>query len=547
MERRMNRPRPWLAHYDPNVPGSLDYPTICVHDYLKIQTKRNPRRAAIIQGDQVTTYESLNKLTKGFAQQLITAGIKPGDRVGICLPNSLEFVVSFFAVLQAGGIVAAMNPIFPAAELEFQVNTAQVGVVITNAQKAPDFEEIDGKRLAIILVTVDNGEFAAALTGVWTENDIASMAAPVTMPEVHPQDAAVFQFSGGTTGTPKVAVGTHQNLVTNATQFRHWLVGLEDGKETFLIAIPLYHVYGLVLGLILGTAKGATLVFLEKLGDVDEMLRLIEQFNVSYFPAVPSIYHLINNHPTVKSGAYSLRTIKACISGSAPLLESTRLEFEKLTGGSLVEGYGLSEAPTATHCNPVLGEKKPGSIGLPLPDVDCRIVDLANDNDVAFGDEGELLISGPQVMSGYINAPEENRAALRDGWLRTGDIARMDTDGYFYISGRKKELIKVHGLQVWPNEVEKVISAHPAINECAVAGVADKASGERVKAWIVLQPGNCITLAEVKAYCQGKLAVYKIPSEIEIRAYLPKTAVGKLLRRELVREHNEQIEKEQGA
>ena len=543
----MNRPRPWLAHYDHNVPGSLVYPTICAHDYLKIQTETNPRRAAIIQGDQVTTYESLNKLTKGFAQQLITSGIKPGDRVGICLRNSLEFVVSFFAVLQAGGIVAAMNPIFPAAELEFQVNTAQVGVVITNAQKAPDFEEIDGKRLAIILVTVDNGEFAAALTVAWTENDIANMAAPVTMPEVNPQDAAVFQFSGGTTGTPKVAVGTHQNLVANATQFRHWLVGLEDGKETFLIAIPLYHVYGLVLGLILGTAMGATLVFLEKLGDVDEMLRLIEQFNVSYFPAVPSIYHLINNHPTVKSGAYSLRTIKACISGSAPLLESTRLEFEKFTGGSLVEGYGLSEAPTATHCNPVLGEKKPGSIGLPLPDVDCRIVDLANDNDVAFGDEGELLISGPQVMSGYINAPEENRAALRDGWLRTGDIARMDTDGYFYISGRKKELIKVHGLQVWPNEVEKVISTHPAINECAVAGVADKASGERVKAWIVLQPGNGITLAEVKAYCQGKLAVYKIPSEIEIRAYLPKTAVGKLLRRELVREHNEQIEKEQGA
>ncbi len=352
----------------------------------------------------------------------------------------------------------------------------------------------------------------------------------------------MLQFSGGTTGTPKAAIGTHSNLVANVTQFRRWLVNLEDGKETFLIAIPLYHVYGLVLGLILGVATGATLVFVEKPGDVEEMLALIHKYPISYFPAVPSLFNMINNHPGVLQGKFDLHTIKACISGSAPLLESVRTNFEKFTGGSLVEGYGLSEAPTATHCNPVLGEKRSGSIGLPLPDVECKVVSVENDLvERAQGYEGELLIRGPQVMSGYFNAPVESAAVLRAGWLHTGDIARMDNEGYFYLSGRIKDLIKVHGMQVWPLEVEEVLSKHPWIKECAVAGVPDEESGEKVKAWIILRPGESIYLDEVRSYCQGKLTAYKIPSLIKICHSLPKTPVGKVLRRELVREHMEEL------
>jgi len=302
----------------------------------------------------------------------------------------------------------------------------------------------------------------------------------------------------------------------------------------------LYHVYGLVLGLLLGIATGATLVLLQKPGDVDEMLHAITKYPVSYFPAVPSIFNLINNHPGVKRGDYKLNRIKACISGSAPLMEAVRENFENLTGASLVEGYGLSEAPTATHCNPILGEKRAGSIGLPLPDVECRIVSLENNQvDMPIGEEGELLIRGPQVMPGYFNHQEESSALLEGGWLRTGDIARMDAEGYFYLSGRIKDLIKVHGMQVRPTEIEQVLSEHPLIKECAVAGVPDEKSGERVKAWLVLQDGHEMALDNLRQYCQGKLAAYKIPVEVSICASLPKTAVGKVLRRELVREHLE--------
>jgi long-chain acyl-CoA synthetase len=347
------------------------------------------------------------------------------------------------------------------------------------------------------------------------------------------------QFSGGTSGAPKAALGSHLNLVANAMQFRHWLVNIGDG-ETFLIAIPLYHVYGLVLGLILGVACHARMVLIEHPGLVDEILDAIVRYPVSYFPAVPTIFNRINQHPSVVNGNISLSSIKACISGSAPLLESVRREFENNTGGSLVEGYGLSEAPTATHCNPILGEKRSGSIGLPLPDVDCKIVNMEDGMTVVDeGEEGELWISGPQVMMGYLNNPGESELTLRDGWLRTGDIARMDADGYFYLSGRMKELIKVHGMQVWPTEVEEVVDQHPAVMECAAAGIPDESSGERVKIWVVLQPGEDLSLADVVDFCQEKLAGYKIPAQLEVRNSLPKTGVGKILRRVLLEEHNQ--------
>lgn len=535
----MKDSRPWIHRYDKGVPAKLEYPDYCAHDYLAMQAKTNPERVAVISGSNQIDYRALHEKAVQLALSLVENGIKPGDRIGLCLPNSADFIIAFFGILQAGGVVAAMNPLFPQRELEFQVRTADVNLVITNAEKAHDFKALEPPENPQVLVLSAAGGLTDLTNGRKISPNLSTHQIDMaTLPEITPTAPAVLQFSGGTTGTPKAAVGTHKNLVANVTQFRTWLVNLQDGNETFLITIPLYHVYGLVLGLLLGVATGATMVLVENPGNVDEMLRVINKHAISYFPAVPSIFNMLNNHPDVINGKVGLHHIKACISGSAPLLRPVRVSFEKLTGGSLVEGYGLSEAPTATHCNPVLGEKRPGSIGLPLPDVECRIVNLENDRvDVPQGEEGELLIRGPQIMSGYFNAEKETKAALSGGWLHSGDMARMDADGYFYISGRIKDLIKVHGMQVWPVEIETVLSQHPAIRECAAAGVPDPGSGERVKAWLVLRVGESITLAEVREFCGGKIAGYKIPSEIEILATLPKTAVGKLLRRVLVNEH----------
>jgi len=359
--------------------------------------------------------------------------------------------------------------------------------------------------------------------------------------DIQPDDVALFQYSGGTTGTSKGAIATHRNLVANSLQIRHWLVGAEEGKETILMAIPLFHVYGMVAGMLFGIRLGGALIMVPNPRDLDDVLGNIQKYKTTIFPGVPTLYNAINNHPDVVAGKYNLSTIKGCISGSAPLMRETKEKFEALTGSIVFEGYGLSEAPTATHCNPFLGENRTGSIGLPLPDVDARIVSL--DDEVTFlatGEVGELVIKGPQVFKGYHNMPTETANTLRDGWLHTGDIARMDDDGYFYIVDRKKELIKPGGYQVWPREVEEVIAANPKVKEVAVAGVPDPYRGETVKAWIILKPGETMTEEEVRDWCKDKLAKFKVPTLVEFReGELPKTTVGKILRRELIRQHKE--------
>ncbi|HBY06246.1 MAG TPA: hypothetical protein DEH22_00035 [Chloroflexi bacterium] len=313
-----------------------------------------------------------------------------------------------------------------------------------------------------------------------------------------------------------------------------------DGKEVVLMAIPLYHVYGMVAGMNLAMSIGAALVMIPDARDIKDNLENLQKYKASLFPAVPTLYNAINNWPDVVAGKYDLSSIKACISGSAPLMRETKERFESLTGGVVFEGFGLSEAPTATHCNPITGENRIGSIGLPLPDVDARIINL--DDEVTVlppGEIGELVIRGPQVFKGYFNMPTETNNSLRDGWLYTGDIARMDEQGYFYIVDRKKELMKPGGFQVWPREVEEVIMDHPKVMDVGVAGVPDPYRGETVKAWVVLKPGEQADAEEIRAWCKDRLAKYKIPSEVEFRTELPKTNVGKILRRELVREHKE--------
>jgi long-chain acyl-CoA synthetase len=398
-------------------------------------------------------------------------------------------------------------------------------------------------RVLFTLAKEKKGGHRVTLSGgdVWLQDVLKQYAgAPAPKVNVGPEDIALFQYSGGTTGLSKAAVALHRNLVANTLQIRAWMPQTKDGQETVLMAIPLFHVYGMVAGMSYAVQAAASMAMVPNPRDLKDVLESIDKFAPTVFPGVPTLYNAINNHPDVKAGKYKLTSIKACISGSAPLLRDTKERFEALTGGKLVEGYGLSEAPTATHCNPLMGETRAGAIGLPFPDVDCRIVSLDDGVTVlGVGEVGELAIQSPNVMKGYHNMPGETANSLRDGWLFTGDIARMDEDGYFYIVDRKKELIKPGGYQVWPREVEEEIAKHPKVLEVGVAGVPDAYRGETVKAWVVARQGETLTADEIRAWCKERMAPFKVPTQVEFRSELPKTTVGKILRRELVRQDRE--------
>jgi long-chain acyl-CoA synthetase len=369
--------------------------------------------------------------------------------------------------------------------------------------------------LFTLLIEAKDGHRVALQEGdIWLPS-LLEESKEVSFPEISAEDFAILQYSGGTTGTPKGAIGLHRNLVANTIQVRTWMTTAVDGEEVTLMAIPLFHIYGMVVGMLVSVYMGSTMVMIPNPRDMKDLLTNLQKYRASIFPGVPTMYNAINNHKDVREGKYNLRSIKICISGSAPLLRETKITFESITGGKLIEGYGLSD-PTATHCNPVQNEYRVGSIGLPFPDVECRIVDLDDGvTDLPVDHIGELVVRGPQVFYGYHNMPEETAAVLRDGWLYTGDIARMDEDGFFYIVDRKKELIKPGGYQVWPREIEEVIKEHPKVLEVGVAGVPDPYRGETVKAWVVLRNGETATEEEIKEWCRERLAKYKVPTEIE--------------------------------
>ncbi|MGD8604151.1 MAG: AMP-binding protein, partial [Anaerolineales bacterium] len=420
-----------------------------------------------------------------------------------------------------------------------QPKTGLKNVIVTNIKEyLPPFTRI----LFTLLLEKKEGHYAELAEGDYWMQDLIKSHSPSDRPalELGPEDTALFQYSGGTTGVSKAAVALNRNLVANSLQIQSFMPDLEEEGEVMLMAIPLFHVYGMVAGMFMAVASAMPMIMVPNPRDLDDVLGSIKSYQPTIFPGVPTLYNAINMHPDVQAGKYDLSSIKACISGSAPLMRETKMTFEELSGGKLVEGYGLSEAPTATHCNPLHGENKTGSIGLPLPDVDAKIISLDDGvTEMEIGDIGELVVQGPQVMKGYHNMPTETANALRNGWLYTGDIARMDEDGYFYIVDRKKELIKPSGYQVWPREVEEVIADHPAVVEAGVAGIPDAYRGETVKAWVVLKPGESVTADEIKAWCKEHLAAYKAPTHVEFREELPKTTVGKILRRKLVEEETQ--------
>jgi long-chain acyl-CoA synthetase len=379
----------------------------------------------------------------------------------------------------------------------------------------------------------------------WLQDVLTRYANKKASRSVKSSDLALFQYTGGTTGVSKAAMSTHRALVANTLQMRAWLFGKDvpanANNEVFLGAIPMFHAFGMVAVLNFAIGIGARIVLVPNARDIGDVLDNINTFHPTIFMGVPALYNAINNHPNVKAGKVSLRSIRACVSGSAPLPPAVKQEFERLSGGALREGFGMSEAPTASHCNPLLGENRTGSIGLPLPDMDCRIVSLDDGvTDLPVGDVGELIMTGPQLMVGYHGMPTETANVLReqDGkvWLYTGDIARMDDDGYFYIVDRKKDMALIGGFNVYPNAVEKVLTDHPAVLEAGVAAIPhpEKAGQEALKAWIVLRPGMTVTEQELIAHCESKLARYEVPTRFAFLNELPKTAVGKTLRRELV-------------
>lgn len=554
--------RQWIKSYDKGVPTHIDYPAITVHEMLRESAKKYPNSLCTIFKGATVSYKEMDALTDRMAAALVSLGVKKGDRVGIFMPNTPQFVIGYFGILKAGGVVVATNPLYSTREIEHQANDSGIEIMlvmsnfyntIKKAQPNTKIRKVivtnlkeylpPVLRILFTLAKEKKGGFRVTLQpgDEWMQ-DLMAKFKPEDAPkiEITPDDVALFQYSGGTTGISKGAIALHRNLVANALQIRSWFVSAEDGKEIVLMAIPLFHVYGMVAGMLFGIYSGASLVMVPNPRDIPDVLKNIQDYKATLFPAVPTMYNALNNHKDVLSNKYSLRSIKACLSGSAPLLRETKERFEALSGGKLFEGYGLSEAPTATHCNPMIGENRTGSIGLPLPDVDVRIVSLDDGVTVLpAGEIGEIVMRGPQVMKGYHNMPTETANTLRDGWLYTGDIARMDEDGYFYIVDRKKELIKPGGYQVWPREVEEVIAKFPKVLEVGVAGVPDPHRGETVKAWVVLKPGETATVEEIREFCKKEMAPFKVPTQVEFRSELPKTTVGKILRRELVRQHNE--------
>jgi len=546
--------RPWLTFYGKNVPAHIRYPEVPLYFFLDDARARFPHRPATLFFRKTLTYEELFDRVEALATAFQkTLKIQKGDRVLLVLPNCPQFVMAFYAILKAGGIAVQGNPLYTQDELRYEAKDSGARYAITldilYPKLAPLLEEGLLEGIVVARLQSEMGFPYNLLFPLKLRKEGRAVRVPQhprifsfeklletepdwRAPNINPrEDVALFQYTGGTTGTPKAVMLSHFNLVANTYQIIAWSEDVRYGEETLLAVIPFFHVYGMSVALNFAIATATRLVIHPQF-HVKNVLRDLERYRVSYFPGVPSMYIALLNHPDVRK--YDLSSIRVCLSGAAPLPVKVKEEFERLTGAKLLEGYGLSEASPVTHGNPVYGLNKPGSIGIPFPDTLAAVVDLETGEKVLPpGEAGELVVKGPQVMLGYWNRPEETQQTLRNGWLYTGDIARMDKDGYFYIVDRKKDMIIVGGYNVYPREVEEVLYQHPKVKEAAVVGIPHEFYGEVPKAFVVLKEGETATAEEIRAFLEEHLAKYKIPQEIEFRTELPKTFVGKVLRRKL--------------
>lgn len=561
----------WLRYYEPGVPQSLTYPDITLSDMLNNSAKTYGDHTATnfvlryLLGGRFTvggkfTYRQLNEKVDRMATALYQLGVRKGDRVAVMLPNSPHYIITFFACMRLGAIVVNTNPTYTGRELQHQLHDSGAETIVLLNLFWPRLREVRAEtpvKRVIVAHIFDTLGFPSNLlvksaqkkTPEWVdvtpEQDIFFFQHLLekygpTPPKVNlnPDDIALFQYTGGTTGLPKAAMLTHRNLIANTVQVAAWLTRGQPGGEKMMAAIPFFHVYGMTVAMMYSIHIGAEIVIVPSPRPIDNVMTVIQRERCTLFPGVPAMYIGIINHPKVNE--YDLRSVKACISGSAPLPMDVQEKFGQLTGGRLVEGFGMTEASPVTHCNPVFGERRAGSIGIPLPDTEAKVIDLDTGREIEPGSDetGELCVRGPQVMKGYWQRPDETAKTIdADGWLHTGDIARVDKDGYFYIVDRKKDMINVGGLKVLPRDVEEVLFMHPKVMEAVVVGIPHPQRGDdTVKAFIVPKPGENPTAEEIKEFCKLHLAPYKVPREVEFRTELPKTLVGKVLRRVLVEE-----------
>jgi long-chain acyl-CoA synthetase len=554
--------KPWLAHYEPGVPPTLESSALPLHGLLERTAEHYPELVATIFFGAKLTYRALNETADGFARALLDFGVKRGDRVALMLPNCPQFLITFYGALKAGAVVTTINPLYTPRELEYQLNDAAAETLVTLSKFYPTVEAVRGKTaLHRVIVTNIKEYFPAALRTVFTLfkerkeghrvtlrrdvptywlQDVLAAAHVTGAPGivVDPSDLALLQYTGGTTGTPKGAMLRHSGLVANTLQIRAWLSDFQEGSEIMLLVLPLFHVFGMGACMNLMVQGAGTMILLPQFKTHD-VLHAIDKYRATLFPGVPSIYVAINNSPDLPR--VDLTSLRHCFSGAAPLPQEVQERFEAHIGGRLVEGYGMTEA-NACIITPLRGARKRGSIGVPIPDVEARIVDVDTGRQtLAPGEVGELVIRCPQQMQGYWQQSNETTQVLHDGWIYTGDIARMDEDGFFYIVDRKKEMILSGGFNVYPRDVEEVLYMHPKVREAAVIGVPDAFLGEAVKAYVVAHEGVSSTADEIIEFCRTHLVGYKVPKQVEFRDNLPKTLIGKVLRRVLIEEEQQRI------
>jgi long-chain acyl-CoA synthetase len=558
--------KPWLAHYDEGMPETLaPYPRRLIHDFLRDTVRERPAHPAVIFKGRRISAADLDRSSDRFAAALSAMGIGKGDRVALVLPNVPHFLIAEIGAWKAGAVVVALSPLLTERELrQVLVSTGATAVVVLSRfyERVKACQPGTAVRHVIVanikeylppllraLFTLfrerKEGDRVSIQPGDLSFQDVLrrGVASPPPDVEVTPEDPAVMLMSGGTTGTPKSVVGTHAALVASGIQLHRWLRdACHDWDDAFMLPLPLFHVYGCLGVQALAMVGHNPIVLVPNPRDIDDVVKTISRIRPAFLAAVPTLFIALLSHPRAKTRAGDFGSIKICFSGASALLAETKKRFEEMTGGRIVEGYSLTEAMMACCVNPVRGTNKIGSVGMPLPDVEVMILDAdSGERRVESGDVGEIVLRAPQLMRGYWQNPEETAEVLRiheagRPWLHTGDLGYLDADGYLFIVDRKKDLIKSSGFQAWPREIEEVIASHPAVAEVGVAGVPDALRGETIKAWVVLRKNAAATEAELRAYCRERLAPYKVPSRIEFRDSLPKTMVGKVLRRALVAE-----------
>lgn len=555
---KMLQSRPWLLHYEDGVPFSLYYPTQPLYRFLDIAARRFPSATATMYYDSTLSYRNLRRHANRFANALTALGISKGDRVALLLPNCPQYVIAYYGALKAGAVVVNLNPLSEAGELQHHLTDSGARAIVALNESYPLLVRIQNKtNLAhVILTGLDEYVSTVRRTTIRAENrippsplfdktppagvyffqhwlDKASKETPLV--DVSPDDLALIQYSTGTTDLPKGVMLTHANLVANTMQLRHWLPDVVESQERILCALPLAHSYAMTTGMNFAIAIAGAMVLLPNL-QTGQMLEAIQRYHPSIFPGVPSVFLSINQFPNARK--FGVKSIRACLSGAAPLPLEVQEAFEKITRGRLVEGYGLTEASPVTHANPIFGDAVAGTIGLPLPDTDAKIVDMETGWDLRLGEIGELVVRGPQVMKGYWNNSEQTLRALRDGWLHTGDIARMDEEGYFTFIDRKSDLIYKDGLTIYPRDIEEALFEHPKVSEAAALGIAQNGDSkhESIKAYIVPKRGEKLTVEEILAFAHTRLPKTSVPDTVEFRAELPKTFVGKVFKRKLLAE-----------